>query len=236
MRAGHPLPHPLLDVYHRLFRRYGPQGWWPGDGPLDVVIGAILTQAAAWRNVELALGNLKAVLPGKEWSLEAIRQLPPDDLAALIRPSGYFNAKARKLRAFAQHVHRQHGGDLAAFLGQDAGELREELLSIHGIGPETADDILLYAAGRPSFVIDAYTRRILGRLGLAPADPKTGYPAYQSLFHRNLPPDAALFGEYHALLDRHAKEQCGKTPRCAGCCLREVCLTGQGAGALTPQD
>ncbi|MSQ06899.1 MAG: endonuclease [Dehalococcoidia bacterium] len=225
--------HPLLEVYPRLYQHYGPQGWWPGEGPLDVVIGAILTQAAAWRNVELALRNLKAA---NCWSLEAIRQLPPDDLAAIIRPSGYFNAKARKLQAFANHVHHHHGGDLAAFLNQDAGALREELLSIHGIGPETADDIVLYAAGQPSFVIDAYTRRILGRLGLAPANPKAGYAEYQSLFHRSLPPDAGLFNEYHALLDRHAKERCGKTPRCAGCCLREVCSTGQRSDALTLQD
>jgi endonuclease-3 related protein len=223
--------HALLEVYHRLYRHYGPQGWWPGEGPLDVVVGAILTQAAAWRNVELALGNLKAVLRsqdwGQGWSLEGIRRIPLEELAAIIRPSGYFNAKARKLHAFAGHVHHRHGGDLAAFLAQDAAALRSELLSIHGIGPETADDILLYAAGQPSFVIDAYTRRILGRLGLAPPDPKAGYSQYQELFHRDLPPEAALFNEYHALLDRHAKDRCGKTPRCAGCCLREVCATGQ---------
>ncbi len=223
---------PLLEVYQLLYWHYGPQGWWPGEGPLGGVVGPILPQAAAWRNVELALHNLKEA---DCWSLEAIRKLPPDDLAAIIRPSGYFNAKARKLQAFAGHVHHLHGGDLAAFLNQDAGVLREELLSIHGIGPETADDILLYAAGKPSFVIDSYTRRILGRLGLAPEAPKTGSGEYQSLFHRSLPPDTVLFNEYHALLDRHAKEQCGKTPRCAGCCLREVCATGRSSDAQQPQ-
>jgi endonuclease-3 related protein len=225
--------HPLLEVYRRLYQQYGPQGWWPGDGPLDVVIGAILTQAAAWRNVELALRNLKAA---DCWSLEAIRRTPLPELAEIIRPSGYFNAKARKLHAFAGHVHRRHGGDLEAFLAQEAAPLRQELLSIHGIGPETADDILLYAAGKASFVIDAYTRRILGRLGLAPADSKPSYHTYQTVFHQHLPPDATLFNEYHALLDRHAKERCGKSPRCAGCCLQEVCATGRGAPAGSSQD
>jgi endonuclease-3 related protein len=198
-----------------------------------VVIGAILTQAAAWRNVELALRNLKAA---DCWSLEAIRRQPLPELAEIIRPSGYFNAKARKLQAFAGHVHHRHGGDLAALLSQETAALRQELLSIHGIGPETADAILIYAAGKPSFVIDTYTRRILGRLGLAPADPKPSYQTYQGLFHQHLPADAALFNEYHALLDRHAKERCGKSPRCAGCCLREVCATGQVAPAGSSQD
>lgn len=224
--------HPLLEVYHRLYQQYGPQGWWPGEGPLDVVVGAILTQAAAWRNVELALRNLKSVLPGKDWSLEAILRTPLPELAEIIRPSGYFNAKARKLHAFAGHVHHRHGGDLAAFLSQEIAPLRQELLSIHGIGPETADDILLYAAAKPSFVIDAYTRRILGRLGLAPSfggRTKPSYHTYQAMFHQHLPPDATLFNEYHALLDRHAKERCGKSPRCDGCCLREVCVTGRSA-------
>jgi endonuclease-3 related protein len=217
-----------MDVYRRLFAHYGPQGWWPGDGPLDVVVGAILTQAANWRNVELALGNLKAALPGSAWSLESLRQMSHAGLAALVRPSGYFNAKARKLQAFAQHVHQRHGGDLAKLLAQEAGPLRRELLSIHGIGPETADAILVYAAGRPSFVIDAYTRRTLGRLGLAPAAPTPGYDVLQRLFHLSLPADPALFNEYHALLDRHAKDRCCRRPRCPGCPLLELCSTGQG--------
>ena len=214
----------LLDLYHRLLDRYGPQGWWPGDGPLDVVIGAILTQSAAWTNVERAIANLKAA---GCWSLEAIHQQTQDDLAAIIRPSGYFNAKARKLKAFAEHVHLHHSGHLEALLSQDIVQLRAELLSIHGIGPETADDIVLYAAGKPSFVIDAYTRRIVQRLGVLSEEGRQDYATYQGLFHENLPRDPVLFNEYHALLDRHAKEACAKTPRCAGCCLAEVCTTGQ---------
>ena len=216
---------PLLEeIYRRLYRRYGPQGWWPGEGPLDVVIGAILTQAAAWTNVEMAMRNLTEA---GCWSLEVIHRLPVEDLAIVIRPSGYFNAKARKLKAFAAHVVNRYGGDLSAFLDQELETLRVELLSIHGIGPETADDILLYAAGKPFFVVDAYTRRIVQRLGVIVQEKRYGYGAYQALFQDNLPDDALLFNEYHALLDRHAKEACTKTPRCEDCCLRDICATGR---------
>ena len=215
----------LEEIYRRLYRHYGPQGWWPGEGPLDVIIGAILTQAAAWSNVERGLRNLKQA---GCWSLEAIHRTPQEELAAIIRPCGYFNSKARKLKAFAEHVRQRYGGDLEVFLAQDTQPLREELLSIYGIGPETADDILVYAAQQPSFVIDAYTRRILHRLGLIPGNKPADYHRCQALFHDNLPRDATLFNEYHALLDRHAKEACAKTPRCAGCCLRDLCATGLG--------
>ena len=189
-----------------------------------MVIGAILTQAAAWTNVETAMRNLTEAGCS---SLEAIHRLQVDDLAIVIRPSGYFNAKARKLKAFAAHVVNRYGGDLSAFLGQELEPLRLELLSIHGIGPETADDILLYAARKPSFVVDAYTKRIVQRLGVIVQERGDGYGAYQALFHDNLPHDALLFNEYHALLDRHAMETCAKTPRCEGCCLRDICDTGQ---------
>ena len=214
----------LQEVYHRLYCAYGPQGWWPGNGPVDVVFGAILTQSAAWTNVEKALNNLKAA---GCFSLEAIHRMSQDELAVVIRPSGYFNAKARKLKAFAAYIHDFNNGDLTAFLSQDAEPLRSQLLSIHGIGPETADDILLYAAGKPSFVIDAYTRRILFRLGVLPEAAANDYATCQDLFHNNLPMDAGMFNEYHALLDRHAKEACAKTPKCAGCCLLDQCATGR---------
>ena len=189
-----------------------------------MVIGAILTQAAAWTNVETAMRNLTQA--GCR-SLEAIHRLPVDDLAMIIRSSGYFNAKARKLKAFAGHVVNRYGGDLSAFLSQELGPLRVELLSIYGIGPETADDILLYAAGKPSFVIDTYTRRIVQRLGVFVQEKEDSYGNYQALFHDNLPHEAPLFNEYHALLDRHAKEACAKTPRCEGCCLKDICATGR---------
>ena len=221
--AGPDLAPLLKEIYSRLYRHYGPQGWWPGEGPLDVVIGAILTQAAAWTNVETAMRSLKEA---GCWSLEAIHGLPVDDLAMIIRSSGYFNAKARKLKAFAGHVVNRYGGNLSALLDQELDSLRLELLSIYGIGPETADDILLYGAGKPSFVIDSYTRRIVQRLGVIVQEKGDGYGAFQGLFHDNLPHDALLFNEYHALLDRHAKEACTKTPRCEGCCLRDICATG----------
>ena len=219
----------LMQIYHRLYRRYGPQGWWPGEGPLDVVIGAILTQSAAWTNVEKALRNLK---DADCWSLESIDRCAQEELASIIRPSGYFNAKARKLKAFARHVCHHHGGHLEAFFNQETAELRSELLSIHGIGPETADDILVYAAGKPSFVIDAYTRRIMDRMGLdkmrsIESSKKTSYEECQSRFQESLPADAQLYNEYHALLDQHAKMACAKVPRCADCCLLDLCLTGR---------
>lgn len=214
----------LLQIYHRLHQEYGPQGWWPGDGPLDVVIGAILTQSAAWTNVEMALRNLREA---DCWSLEAIHACPEAELGAIIRPCGYFNSKARKLKAFADHVFRHYQGDLSRMLAQDVRPLREELLSLHGIGPETADDILVYAAGKTSFVIDVYTRRILQRMGLAPGIKDGDYHAFQALFHATLPQDVGLFNEYHALLDEHVKRACTKVPRCSGCCLRNICQTGQ---------
>ena len=214
----------LLDIYRRLYQEYGPQGWWPGDGPLDVVIGAILTQSVAWTNVEMALRNLKAA---DCWSLEVINCCPEADLASIIRPCGFFNSKARKLKAFAAHVFSHYQGNLSHLLGQDLQHLRDELLSIHGIGPETADDILVYAAGIPSFVIDVYTKRILQRMGLALEITNKDYEAFQSLFHEALPWDVIMFNEYHALLDEHAKRTCTKVPQCSACCLRDLCLTGQ---------
>ena len=214
----------IREIYERLHRRYGPQGWWPGDGPLDVVIGAVLTQSVAWTNVEKAIAALKEA---SCWSLPAIQDRPVDELAAIIRSCGYFNAKARKLKVFAGHVVEGYGGDLSAFFAKDLGPLREELLSIHGIGPETADDILVYAAGKPSFVIDAYTRRVVYRLGLLPQQLGADYDRCQTLFHDNLPRDASLFNEYHALLDEHAKVACSKVPRCGECCLGDICVTGR---------
>jgi endonuclease-3 related protein len=214
----------LLDVYHRLLRRYGPQHWWPADGAFEVILGAILTQSASWSNVERALANLKErdlLAPA------ALRETPQEELALLLRPSVYFNAKARKVKAFVNHLGEHYGDDLDAMLARDAPDLRQELLSIYGIGEETADDIVLYAANKPMFVIDAYTRRILGRLGVEP--PQDRYSSYQAFFMESLPHDAGLFNEYHALLDHHAVETCRKRqPGCAGCCLLDVCPAGAG--------
>lgn len=228
----------LRDVYRRLFHRYGPQGWWPGDGPFEVIVGAILTQSAAWSNVEKALANLKAA---GVLSVEGIGGLDERELAKLLRPSGYFNQKARKLQAFVSMLEERWAGDLEALLATPVEAFRPLLLSVHGIGPETADSILLYAAGRPVFVIDAYTRRVFGRLGLVPGGDGAregarlrsaggstpGYEVWRRWFEGELPPDVALFNEYHALIVRLAKEHCRKTPICEGCPLYQVCPTGQ---------
>ena len=214
----------LMGVYRRLLAAYGPQGWWPGGaGPFEVCVGAILTQSAAWINVEMALLRMRAA---EVLSLHGLHRTPVEELAQVIRPSGYFNAKARKLKAFAAHVHDVYGGDLGAMLARPLAALRPELLAVHGIGEETADDIVLYAAHQPSFVVDAFTRRILSRLGLGP--PADRYESYRTLFMSALPGDAALYQEYHAQLVRLAKEACAKRePRCGGCPLLDLCPTGR---------
>ena len=217
----------LTGMYRRLYAAHGPQGWWPAESRFEVIVGAILTQSTAWVNVEKALASMQAA---GCWSFRAIAALPQPELAAIIRSSGYYNAKARKLQAFANHVLERYGGDLDAMLGQDAPMLRAELLSIHGIGDETADDIIVYAAGKPSFVIDSYTRRIVDRMGFAPPGRNPGYAAYQSLFQDNLPSETLLFNEFHALLAHHAKVTCLKRePRCSRCCLADICETGADA-------
>jgi endonuclease-3 related protein len=208
----------LLDIYQRLFDRYGPQSWWPADDPFEVIVGAILTQSAAWTNVERAISNLKAA---NALTPTALFDLPLDRLAQLIRPSGYYNAKALKLKAFTDRLHTKYNSDLERLFALDIATLRPELLSIYGIGEETADSIILYAARQPTFVIDAYTRRIVNHLGLTPE--KDSYGAFQALFTENLPHDEGLFNEYHALLVRHGKEVCRKMPRCTLCCLRLLC-------------
>ena len=217
-----PLNEKLLDIYKRLFRHYGPQHWWPGDSAFEVIIGAILTQATSWNGVSKAIFNLKAQ---DLMNPNALRIVGQEELAGLIKPSVYFNAKAQKVKAFVQHLGEHYDDDLEAFLKRDAHHLRHELLSIYGIGEETADDIVLYAAAKPIFVIDAYTRRILDRLELIPT--RDTYGSYQSIFMDNLPHDTGLFNEYHALLDSHAAETCRKKrPSCGECCLLDICPTG----------
>ena len=214
----------LQEVYRRLFDRYGPQGWWPAESRFEVIVGAILTQSTAWVNVEKALASMRAA---GCWSFEALLSTPEADLATVVRSSGYYNAKARKLQAFARHLLNHYDGDLDRLFDQEVPDLRAELLSIHGIGEETADDIIVYAARKPSFVMDTYTRRIVDRMDLTPEGRSPSYRAYQSLFNEHLPADTPLFNEYHALLDHHAKVACLKRePRCDGCCLADLCPTG----------
>jgi len=212
---GGPLRRRLLRLYDVLYRRFGPQNWWPARSTFEVVVGAILTQSAAWVNVERAIRRLReaGVLQPA-----ALHTLSPQRLATLVRPSGFFRVKTKRLRAFVRHLARRHGGDLRRLLLQPASALRAELLAIPGIGPETADSILLYAAGRPVFVVDAYTRRILSRHRIVPPD--VDYAGLQAVFMDNLPRDPALFNEYHALLVRVAKEYCRSQPRCEVCPLR----------------
>ncbi len=214
-----PRPDPdrrrLLRLYDRLHRRYGPQRWWPAPSRFEVVVGAILTQNAAWRNAERAIARLRAA---GVLDLRGVLALPLARLPLLIRPSRTFRVKARRLRAFARHVARRHRGRLARLLALPLPALRAELRGIAGIGPETADAIALYAAGRPIFVVDAYTRRILARHRLVAPD--ADYATVQTLFMAHLPHDPALFNEFHALLVRAGKEHCRTRPRCEGCPLR----------------
>ena len=208
----------LTAVFELLFDRYGPQNWWPAQTPLEMIVGAILTQSAAWTNVEKAMANLKSA---GVLTVAGLRGTPHEDLARLVYPSGYYNAKARKVRAFMDWLAERYGGDLDRLFALDTGSMRRELLCVHGVGEETADSIILYAAHHPVFVIDAYTRRIVARLGLAPQEDT--YAAFQALFMESLPRDAALFNEYHALLVQHGKSVCRKAPACAGCCLGRLC-------------
>ncbi len=193
----------LQEIYQRLFRHFGPQNWWPAETPFEVCVGAILTQNTNWRNVERAIENLKA---RNLLSPEALYELPEDLLAALIRPAGYFRVKARRLKEFVRWLVENYGGDLATLDEKDTDELRRELLSLQGIGPETADSILLYALERPVFVVDAYTRRILLRHGLVTEE--ADYHEIQELFMENLPSEVELFNEYHALLVACGKHYC----------------------------
>ena len=204
----------LYNIYHRLMDRYGPQHWWPAEEPFEVMVGAILTQSAAWSNVEKAITNLRTA--GVLY-LARLRQLPLSDIASLVYSSGYYNAKALKLKSLAAWLGECFQDDLDRLFATETGQLRRELLSVHGIGEETADSIILYAASKPVFVIDAYTQRIIDRIGLSPE--KKTYTDYQSLFMDNLPHDADLFNEYHALLVCQGKNICRKDPFCVDCCL-----------------
>ena len=214
----------LKDIYARLYARFGAQSWWPGDGAFEVVVGAILTQNTAWTNVEKATMNLKLA---RRLTPARMHQLPTPRLAQLIRPSGYYNLKAKKLKAFTRHLFSAHRGSLKHLFRLDTAALRDELLAIYGIGPETADSIILYAARQPIFVIDAYTRRIMARLGVARDD--ASYDELQQLFMEHLPREEPLFNEYHALIVALGKDVCKKTKlKCGQCPLLEVCLAGTG--------
>jgi endonuclease-3 related protein len=203
-------------------RHFGPTGWWPGDTPFEIAVGAILTQNTAWRNVEGAIANLKRA---RLLSPAAILNCRTSQLETALRPSGYFRVKAKRLRSFCLHLAETYGGSMARMARRPTRTLRDELLGVHGIGPETADDILLYACGHPVFVVDAYTRRILARHGLVQAD--IGYEELRSVFETRLPSDVEMFKEYHGLIVHTAKEFCRRAPHCAECPLRGALKRGR---------
>jgi endonuclease-3 related protein len=207
----------LLEIYKLLFGRFGPQHWWPGETQFEIIIGAILTQNTSWKNVEKALANLKAV---DHMTPDALHKLTHEQLAELIRPAGYFNIKARRLKNFLDWLFENYAGKLKNLEQLDTRRLREELLTVKGIGPETADSILLYAFGRPVFVIDAYTARVMCRHHLIELG--ADYSQLQDLFQSNLPQDVKLFNEYHALLVRTGKDFCKPTAKCPGCPLEKL--------------
>ncbi|MHB1586685.1 MAG: endonuclease [Acidiferrobacteraceae bacterium] len=206
-------------VWALLRDTYGACGWWPADSPFEVMVGAILTQNTAWTNVEKAIAELRRM---ELLTPEGIAATPPDRLAPLIRSSGYFNVKARRLKALAEWVCQS--GGLAALLAVPTEQLRELLLAVNGVGPETADDILLYAFCRPVFVIDAYTRRIFSRLGVIAGDEP--YDTLRRRFEDAFGDDVAQLNEYHALIVRHAKGICRPRPLCGECVLSTLCKTG----------
>ncbi|HDI82352.1 MAG TPA: endonuclease III domain-containing protein, partial [candidate division WOR-3 bacterium] len=207
----------ILKFYQKLYRHFGPQHWWPGETPFEVMVGAILTQNTAWKNVERAIENLK-----KENALspEEINKMNIEKLAQLIKPSGFYNLKAKRLKSFIERFMEDFHGDIQEMKKLEKHTLREWLLSIPGIGRETADSIILYAIEKPIFVVDAYTRRILSRHGFIKGD--EDYDEIQEIFHRNLPHDTGLFNEYHALIVRLGKEYCKKqNPLCETCPLKD---------------
>lgn len=204
----------LTEMYHTLFNAFGPQQWWPGETPFEIAVGAILTQNTNWGNVERAINNIKRQ---RVLNAKLLYEMPYKELALLIKPAGYFNIKAKRLKEFLSFLINHYGGSMKKMDAEDTQALRKRLLDVNGIGPETADSILLYALGRPVFVVDAYTKRVLQRHKLIRK--KATYQEIQGLFHKNLPQDTQLFNEYHALFVRLGKEYCKPEPRCGGCPL-----------------
>ncbi|MCI0469530.1 MAG: endonuclease III domain-containing protein [Nitrospirae bacterium] len=204
----------LMEIFNRLSSFYGSQFWWPGDTPFEIAVGAILTQNTNWTNVEKAIRNIKNE---RLLNAKALHKLPVKRLASLIRPSGYFNIKAKRLKEFLFFLVDNYNGSMKMMKKEETAVLRKKLLDIHGVGPETADSILLYALEKASFVIDAYTKRVLSRHGIM--DYRASYDEYQKLFHTELDKDISLFNEYHALFVRVGKDFCRPKPMCSGCPL-----------------
>jgi endonuclease-3 related protein len=220
----------LLRLYRALLDRFGPQGWWPARTPFEVAVGAILVQHTAWAGAARAVAALRArgaLAPHRLAALEL------DELAALVRPAGTYRLKARRLLDFTRWLLVRYAGDFRAMRRAPLGPLRRELLAVPGLGPETADAILLYAAGRPAFVADAYARRVLARHGLL--EPGAGYEAARAFIEAHLPSDPALFNEFHALLVAVGKTHCRASPRCDGCPLATDLARSRHPARLTPR-
>lgn len=209
------MKHNLYKIYKKLLAYFGPQHWWPGETPFEVAVGAILTQNTNWGNVEKAINNLKQK---KILDPHILHGMPVHQLADIIRPAGYFNIKSKRLKNFIRLLIEEYAGNVKNMKLSDHAIVREKLLCVNGIGPETADSILLYALGKPVFVIDAYTRRVLSRHGIIGSG--ESYTSFQDLFHSTLKEDVKLFNEFHALFVRVGKEYCGAKPLCDGCPLK----------------
>jgi endonuclease III related protein len=217
------MTHLLTEVYRRLFDAFGPQHWWPGESPFEVIVGAILTQNTSWQNVERAIHNLREA---DLLDPRALYAVPVEELEELIRPAGYFRVKARRLRSLLEFLVEQYDGSLEAMFAVGLSDLRPRLLEVNGIGPETADSILLYAGELPTFVVDAYTHRVFSRHGWI--DFEADYHRIQEYIEGELPRETPLFNEFHALLVRLGKDYCKKTkPKCSECPLREMLVGGK---------
>jgi endonuclease III related protein len=204
----------LVRIYDALYTSFGPQYWWPGETQFEVAVGAILTQNTNWGNVEKAIKNLKAK---RLLRPSALHNLLHENLAELLRPAGYFNIKAKRLKNFVWFLMENYQGSMKLMKKEPLQAIRNKLLEVNGIGPETADSIILYALEKPVFVIDAYTKRVLSRHNILGVDESYGF--YQDLFHSNLKKNIRLFNEYHALIVKLAKENCRTRPLCSGCPL-----------------
>lgn len=211
----------LQRVYDKLLAHFGRQRWWPGETPFEVIVGAVLTQNTNWKNVEKAIENLR-----QENLLDphALQGLPAEELAEVIRPAGYYRLKAGRLHNVADFLVSRYDGDLDRMFQQPLDQLRDELLAVKGVGPETADSILLYAGGMATFVVDAYTYRVVVRHGWL--EPEADYHQIKDFFESRLADDAALFNEFHALLVSVGKQFCGTQPKCAGCPLESMLPSG----------
>ena len=207
----------LMEIYDLFFNAFGPQRWWPGEPTFEIAVGAILTQNTNWGNVEKAINNLKKQ---NALNVKAMHNMADKKLVLLIKPAGYYNIKAKRLKNFLDFFTNHYKGSIEKMKTEDKKALREKLLNINGIGPETADSILLYALEKPIFVIDAYTKRALVRHGIV--SERSTYHEMQEIFHKNLPQDTTLFNEFHALFVKLGKDFCRTKPRCEACPLKGI--------------